>query len=500
MVENKQITKLKKKLLTVGTGILVAASAASAIPFPVYAARTQAAETREVPDEVPGVTVIPGKGSDTTFEVVEVDTVWYRLIITVKDRKTGALLPGTTIYFERMNDDGRGSVGGIVFAKDSGDKLVKTGEDGQLTFELEVGKRYKIYVIPPAGYGAFVPDADQPEYIQIDNGSQNQPRTIYLDPKEEKPTEPTKPTEPAKPEPTEPTKPEPSEPVKPDHGGSGGSGGKTEKDPKETTSAERETTAPETTAPEPPVPEETTKGSVEETLPSGTLPEPVEPKPDQKKDDEYVIPGKDNKPGTEDDIIVRPNKDKDGNNNSSKDENGNITLPYGGELIHPTFPDQGKVKEIVPEGTVVRPDGTLEVPDGRQVEYVLPGKDARLDTADDVRVIPTMDDGKHTAEVLENGSILLKNGGTVIYPDGEEIAVPAGTIVLPDGTIIYPDDAAEASHVGFWNCWYHWLELVALILVLVIFNKRLMEIRQIHSELDEMDEERDQNSSHEEEE
>lgn len=505
-MRRKNTAEIKKRMMSAGIGLLTAATVFVVVPVPGYAAQAGTIQTQ---DEIPGVSAKPGntpdgkpkpgtsggKGNgtgDTVFGVAEVETVWYRLTMIVKDRKTDALLSGAAVYFERMNDDGRGSVGGIVYEKDSGNKLVRTDESGQLTFELEVGKRYKIYVLSPSGYLAFVPDENQPEYIQIDNGSQNQSRIIYLDKEEPKPTDP-----------------KPTQPTKPSHNGGGGGGNGGGSGGGSHGSSEPETTAPpvtptESSEPARPGTQETLpdKPSQPETSPAkpGVTTEPTSP--DKEKDREYVLPGKDGKTGTEDDIVVRPEKDPNGKDNSSQDKEGKVTLPDGGTVIYPSFPEQGDIKGNVPPGTIVHPDGSLVIPKGERVEYILPGKDAQIDTDDDVRVIPELDDKQRdVAEILADGSLLLRAGGTVIYADGETIQVPSGTIVLPDGTIIYPEKASEEtssnpSGHSFGDCWFHWLELIALLLILLSSAKRLLEIRMVHNRLDELEDgdrqERDQ--------
>lgn len=41
--------------------------------------------------------------------------------------------------------------------------------------------------------------------------------------------------------------------------------------------------------------------------------------------------------------------------------------------------------------------------------------------------------------------------------------------------------------IGLWNCWFHYLELLILLLIFIIGSKRLIEIRIINDELDEME-------------
>lgn len=227
---------------------------------------------------------------------------------------------------------------------------------------------------------------------------------------------------------------------------------------------------------------------------TGTKPSTGKDDKDKVTKEEYKLPGKDLIPGTEDDVIVRPDKDKDGNNNSSIDETGKVTLPDGGVLYVPSIPDQGKIKVMLPEGATVTADGTITIPEGTKRGYVLPGKDAVIDTEDDVLVDPfSGDNGCDNSVLREDGSVLLPDGGTVTYADGTVITVPSGTVVLPDGTIIYPE---TAKYISFWDCYLHWLILVIAIVVIVItgrrihwLNDKISEIRQMQ-ENDNIDKER----------
>ena len=221
-------------------------------------------------------------------------------------------------------------------------------------------------------------------------------------------------------------------------------------------------------------------------------------KPSPEDNSEIQLPGKDGVIGTEDDITVRPGIDADGKNNATVDADGKVTLPDGGTVIHPSIPDQGKIGVEVPNGTVVYPDGTMEVPKGMIKEFVLPGKDAQLETDDDVRVKPEPGmDGNDRSYLREDGAVVLSDGGTVTYADGKVVKVPAGTIVLPDGTIIYPEDGAmeepsvpadtQAHGLRFADCWFHWIEILAMVVMTLASLRRLLKIRDIHRELDEMD-------------
>ena len=225
-----------------------------------------------------------------------------------------------------------------------------------------------------------------------------------------------------------------------------------------------------------------------------------EEKPSPEEKSEISLPGKDKVIGTEDDVTVRPGVDANGKNNATVDPDGKVNLPDGGTVIHPSFPDQGKIGVEVPEGTIVLPDGTMEVPKGTRKEFVLPGKDAKLNTDDDVRVKPELGkDGTDRSYLREDGSVMLPDGGTVTYADGRIVIVPSGTIILPDGTILYPEDGkdeepsvpvdAQAHGLHFRDCWFHWLEILVMLMMTLASLRRLLRIRDVHKELDRMEQE-----------
>ena len=186
--------------------------------------------------------------------------------------------------------------------------------------------------------------------------------------------------------------------------------------------------------------------------------------------------------GTEDDIYVKPGLDKNGKNNAKIDITGKVELPNGGDAIFPSQPDMGKVKVQLPEGSTIDPQGNITIPKGTRKGYVLPGKDAELDTQDDVIVEPNFGKGQIDRSVLrEDGSILLPDGGIVTYSDGTVIKVPGGTIVLADGTIIWP-----YGYRPFWECWFHWIELVVFIALLIPYIRRFHWLKKKRQEVQEM--------------
>ena len=89
----------------------------------------------------------------------------------------------------------------------------------------------------------------------------------------------------------------------------------------------------------------------------------------ERTDGSVVLPGKDDKIGGEDDVIVKPDGGKDledvdnpaGSVKVPTGETGTVTRPDPSDPNHPN----GKKEDIkVPEGTIVKPDGTIELPDG----------------------------------------------------------------------------------------------------------------------------------------
>ena len=226
------------------------------------------------------------------------------------------------------------------------------------------------------------------------------------------------------------------------------------------------------------------KGDIKVTVPDGTKVKPdgtlILPKDNQEI--EIILPGKDATLGTEDDIYVKPGLDKNGKNNAKIDTTGKVELPDGGDAIFPSQPDMGKVKVQLPEGSTIDPQGNITIPKGTRKGYVLPGKDAELDTQDDVIVEPNFGKGQIDRSVLrEDGSILLPDGGIVTYSDGTVIKVPGGTIVLADGTIIWP-----YGYKPFWECWFHWIELVVFIALLIPYIRRFHWLKKKRQEVQEM--------------
>lgn len=553
MNRKNKIQRVKKNLTSASIGLLCAASILSASPLPVYAAQTSGRGPAEVSSEKSQLTEESGhaKSGQTIFEVMEIDRVFYYVTVKVIDAKTKELLPSTMVYFELINDNG--TSGGLVFAEGF-QGPTDMGENGERTYKLEKGKSYKVVVInydyenydavwkfdDGDGYG------DQTKYRTIElvkksggggnsgggngggSGDNDGPHTTKPAEKPtEKPTEaPTKPAEvpteaptnPSEPDiqPTNPNKPttpetkpgqEPEKPGKPkDEYIVPGPDNKTGTDDdiivrpgkdengNNNSSQDKDGKVDLPDGGEVIIPTYPDKGDIKVDVPPGTViqPDGTITLPDDNQETTITIPGRDKELGTDDDVIIKPGLDENGKNNTKIDTNGDVTLPDGGNVDYPSFPDQGRIHVDVPKGTVIHPDGTWDLPDGEKNKYRLPGKDAQIVTDEDVFVDPDAGaDGNDSSYLDEKGWLHLPDGGLVTYPDGEEIHAPAGSIILPDGTIIYPGEDLPAdttpTRIGFWDCYFHWIELLALLAVIGVSVRRLYVIKKTHEQLDEIE-------------
>jgi|GEM_PF-3781354 len=478
-MKNKKRYGWKKAAVTAGMGVFVAALTVPLVRVPAYAAYQPdysyppsgkggvhvSDETAPGADATDAFGNVTGKqyGTDFYVAVWDVDPNdpatackgWFRLV-----DQYGNPIPDVT--FSLCRNDSTAQI-----HEPWNGKGTKTDADGYLLFYVPEGE-YTVILQTPNGYETF-----QTKVYPMAKGENK--HTVVLVKKSGGSSS---------------------------GGGSGSGGG----------SSSGGTTIPETEGnknpspdvqPEPQPPENNgsqNPGGGGTTNPSGPAEEGQKPsteKPEKPEDKrEITLPGKDGIIGTEDDVTVRPDLDKDGNNNATIDKDGKVTLPDGGTVIFPSIPDQGKIGVEVPKGTVVLPNGIIKVPEGMAKEYVLPGKDAQLGTDDDVRVKPELGkSGTDRSYLREDGAVVLVDGGTVIYADGKSETVPPGTIVLPDGTILYPDAAetdAKPQGVHFGDCWFHWLELLAMLVMTLASLRRLLKIRKVHEELDEMEEKRDE--------
>ena len=99
-------------------------------------------------------------------------------------------------------------------------------------------------------------------------------------------------------------------------------------------------------------------------------------------DGTVTTPGADGKPGTKDDVTVKPN-----------------------------------------------PDGTI----------TLPGADNNINTPEDNPTVTPNPNGTQKPTINPDGSVTLPEGGTVTLPGKDPVNVPAGGVVKPDGTIVDKD-------------------------------------------------------------
>ena len=167
-----------------------------------------------------------------------------------------------------------------------------------------------------------------------------------------------------------------------------------------------------------------------------------------------VLPGLDNKPGTPDDVVVKPKPDQNGNY-PKPNPDGSVNLPGGGEI---TIPGTGNDDiTIAPPASSIKPDGTITTPSGNEVRprpeggVELPGIDGSITNKpqDNPFVKPNGNgpitvnpDGSVTIPPNQNGTITFPNNpgnnGTTIFPGGSTIK-PDGTVVTPNGNQVRPN-------------------------------------------------------------
>ena len=160
-----------------------------------------------------------------------------------------------------------------------------------------------------------------------------------------------------------------------------------------------------------------------------------------------ILPGLDNKPGTPDDVVVKPKPDQNGNY-PKPNPDGSVTLPGGGEI---TIPGTGNDDiTIAPPGSSIKPDGTITTPSGNEVRpnpeggVELPGQDGSITNKpqDNPLVKPN---GNGPITVNPDGSVTLppNENGTITFPNNPDnngvTNFPGGSTIKPDGTVVTPN-------------------------------------------------------------
>lgn len=181
-----------------------------------------------------------------------------------------------------------------------------------------------------------------------------------------------------------------------------------------------------------------------------------------------TLPGADGKAGSSDDVTVTP-----ANGSTITPGKGYVEAPAGSTI---TLPDNKTITVI--DGTVkVYPDGSVYVPDGSKVQLpgdkevdggnggttvkpdgtedtdktqpiqkpdgtiILPGKDGKTGTDDDIIVKPNGDKPAGRIDADGNVTITDPDGADVTIPgnDPADVKVPNGTVITPNGdiTLVY---------------------------------------------------------------
>ena len=134
-----------------------------------------------------------------------------------------------------------------------------------------------------------------------------------------------------------------------------------------------------------------------------------------RTDGSAVVPGTDNKIGTKDDVVIKPNGDQLPKVNDDK----TVSVPEGGEVVTPN----GTV--IPPNGSIVKPDGTI----------VAPGDNGKTDPG--VTIDPSKPEEIPAAQYVYVK--YLANGGkgevaTLIVKKGTEVTIANNTLTRENWT------------------------------------------------------------------
>lgn len=151
-------------------------------------------------------------------------------------------------------------------------------------------------------------------------------------------------------------------------------------------------------------------------------------KPFQKPDGTIVVPGKDSKTGTDDDVIIQPNPSAPNPAGTIDPITGNVTIDKDNTTAeipeqNPGQPDSKK-NVTVPSGTVVQPDGTIILPDDKdgkiEPDKEIPGG-SRIDPDGTVTY-------KYIIRYVDEQGIELRVGTSIMVREGMNATVNAVAI------------------------------------------------------------------------
>lgn len=168
-------------------------------------------------------------------------------------------------------------------------------------------------------------------------------------------------------------------------------------------------------------------------------------------DGSVELPGQNGKlpaPNHGDNVTVTPNPD--GSVNPTPDGSGDVKVDGGGTVTRPDPSDpnhpNGKKEDIkVPDGTIVKPNGTIILPEPKPNGTTInPGDKFPDTTADYVTV--TLLAGTGTGNTIKK---VVTTGSTVILTDENRFTAPAGEFLVgwqaSDGRFFDPDDSYTAN-------------------------------------------------------
>lgn len=167
-----------------------------------------------------------------------------------------------------------------------------------------------------------------------------------------------------------------------------------------------------------------------------------------RPDGSVVLPGKDHafaSPKDKDNVIVTPDK-PNGTLDGPKDDGSVEVKRDEATVTRPDPQNPGKKEDIkVPEGTIVKPAGTIILPEPKPSGTTInPGDKFPDTTADYVTV--TLLAGTGTGNTIKK---VVTTGSTVILTDENRFTAPAGEFLVgwqaSDGSFFDPDDSYTAN-------------------------------------------------------